>query len=434
MNENRSPKGLDGSDPRVQQRRALQLASNAKISERQRPVLPEGYNCALWSFQIPWAPFEYYLQNPCPETKPFLWSETFHVNNSEWMLFFGVEPMESEGGRSSMWIGVCNNLPTPITAYTRIDLYRPNTVIMGGSDLELVGEDIDTLNPCGQVQNKNKFGKFWWHKTPSDFARNLFNASGDDKKDKSFELLLTIRLDVKQGQSVNTANPNLWETSCKYLQPWVSARLHAVKAPYEDQIAQLEKEIQRQKERCNTIVGEKEAELKSAKEREDSARGDAIRLEAKLTESRLKEKQLQATVSKLENKMREQEAREKQLHQTIQRLEQKLKQSIQNVEELRKWGAQLQQQLKESAAREEILQTEKTRLEDYIKNTAIREERLTNAIKELESQLKSGKLNEDRMMSELRRLQHNVTDYREREDMLRASNSRLYQANTDEKV
>ena len=91
LEEHRSPRGLDMSDPRVAARKQLQNAGNAKLAERQRRVLPEGHSSALWSFQVPWAPFEHFLKNPCPETKPFLWSKPFPVANSEWMLFFGVE-------------------------------------------------------------------------------------------------------------------------------------------------------------------------------------------------------------------------------------------------------------------------------------------------------------------------------------------------------
>eukprot|EP01059_Diplonema_ambulator_P021159 TRINITY_DN3519_c0_g1_i3.p1 TRINITY_DN3519_c0_g1~~TRINITY_DN3519_c0_g1_i3.p1 ORF type:complete len:452 (+),score=158.85 TRINITY_DN3519_c0_g1_i3:1372-2727(+) len=415
LDEHRSPKGIDSSDPRVKERRRLQLEGNAKIVERQRPVLPEGHACALWSFQVPWEPFEYHLNNPCAETKPFLWSNAFHVANSEWMMFFGIEPMEAEN-RSSLWVGICNNLANSITAYTKIEVLVPGQGVCGS--VELLGEAVDTLHPCGQVFQKNKFGRFWWHKSPADLQRNLFRGTGDSDNQRSFELLLTIKLNVMNSTERSPApeeDPRLWETSMKYLKPWVEGRVAAAKVPLEERIKALEREVIQEKENGVLMVRAKEAELehlvqkeKEAQQREQAALAKVSQLEGKLHDAQMREDKLKQKIAHQEQYIKDQQKREQKLRDAITSLEDKLKHAAAREDQLKKWGAQLQGALNEAKAREEALIADKTRLEEYIKNTAIREERLQNGIRDLEGKLKEGRLMEDHLKTNVHRLQQNV--------------------------
>eukprot|EP01061_Rhynchopus_euleeides_P002189 TRINITY_DN11681_c0_g1_i2.p1 TRINITY_DN11681_c0_g1~~TRINITY_DN11681_c0_g1_i2.p1 ORF type:complete len:495 (+),score=214.30 TRINITY_DN11681_c0_g1_i2:46-1530(+) len=458
LDQNRSPKGVDTSDPRVQTRRLLQDAGNSKIASRQRRVLPEGHSCALWSFQVPWAPFEYYLkQNGAPEAKPFLWSKPFTVANTEWMMFFGVEPMEAEG-RSSLWLGICNNLATSVTAYTKVDVLIPSANSDCG-EVSNIGEAVDNLVPCGQAFQKNKFGRFWWHKSPQDFERLRFRGIGDSDAERSFEILLTVRLDPSNPTERTPApeeDPRLWETSRAYLAPWVHARVNGISEPLKAQIRGLESECEKERERGVAMLqsekekatmvlkakerdfAQREAELlakaDAAEQREKAAVEQCARAEAKLKDSLMREDKLKQQNSQLEKQVRELAAREKALKEQVGQLEGQLREAANREEQLRKWGQGLQQMVREGQAREEALTKEKNRLEEYIKNTQVREERFQAAIKELEYKLKENKMVNDHLRTDVQRLNNNVNDHREREDILRFSNARLYQANADEKL
>ncbi|KAJ9438664.1 hypothetical protein DIPPA_31590 [Diplonema papillatum] len=353
LDENRSPKNVDAGDPRVKVRKQLQSLANTKVSERQRQVLPEGYRCALWSFQVPWAPFEYYVSSPCPETKPFIWTAPFTVSNTEWMLFIGAEPMEAEN-RTSLWVAVCNNLTQPVTAYTKRSTSSP--------------------------------------------------APEED--------------------------PKLWETSCKYLRPWIASRAACMTAPLEDKLRHAEEALASAQKKARDAQAKEQAALK----REDAAIARAAKLEGSLSEAHQREEQSKKQLAGLEGKLKEAKTREDQLRVKLGNMEAKLKEAGVREAELRKWGKSLQQQVKESKDREDKLVKDNQRLEEHIKNTAIREERLQSAIRKLEADLKNGKLAEGYLLNTVQKLRYNVTDCQEREEMLRQSNGRLYQACTDERV
>ncbi|KAJ9453511.1 hypothetical protein DIPPA_04948 [Diplonema papillatum] len=431
LDENRSPKNVDAGDPRVKVRKQLQSLANTKVSERQRQVLPEGYRCALWSFQVPWAPFEYYVSSPCPETKPFIWTAPFTVSNTEWMLFIGAEPMEAEN-RTSLWVAVCNNLTQPVTAYTKLDLLVPTHSSHCGETVH-IGDAVDTLNSCGQVHQQNKFGRFWWHKSPEDFKRCLFKGAGDTGPDRSFELILTLNLDVRYPAERSPApeeDPKLWETSCKYLRPWIASRAACMTAPLEDKLRHAEEALASAQKKARDAQAKEQAALK----REDAAIARAAKLEGSLSEAHQREEQSKKQLAGLEGKLKEAKTREDQLRVKLGNMEAKLKEAGVREAELRKWGKSLQQQVKESKDREDKLVKDNQRLEEHIKNTAIREERLQSAIRKLEADLKNGKLAEGYLLNTVQKLRYNVTDCQEREEMLRQSNGRLYQACTDERV
>ena len=297
--------------------------------------------------------------------------------------------MEAEG-RSSLWIGICNNLATPVTAYTKLDLLVPSNEADCG-DVVTVGDAVDNLVPCGQVFQKNKFGRFWWHKSPADFEKMLFQGIGDTHGERSFEILLTVRLDPSNTTERSPApeeDPRLWETSRAYLTPWVHARVAGIADPLKAQIRGLESEcskerergvalVQSEKEKAAMVLKAKEREFAlrekelqdaadAAVEREQAALQQAARFEAKLKEALLREDKLKQHNAQLEKQVRELIAREKALKEKVAVLENQVREAAVREQELRKWGQGLQQMVRDGKAREEALTKEKTRLEEYV--------------------------------------------------------------------
>eukprot|EP01062_Namystynia_karyoxenos_P059398 TRINITY_DN50846_c0_g1_i1.p1 TRINITY_DN50846_c0_g1~~TRINITY_DN50846_c0_g1_i1.p1 ORF type:complete len:531 (+),score=199.64 TRINITY_DN50846_c0_g1_i1:93-1595(+) len=471
-----------GSDsPTARRRSELQTSGNELVAARQRPVLPEGTTCGLWSFTVPWAPFEHYLQTLAHDAKPFLWSQPFRLGGAEFMAFFGIERMEAESGRLALWMGVCNNLSLEVTVYNKMEVWMPGNLDTSPcGDSFLVGDAVDCFAPCGQNTGAGtSFGRFWWHLAPTDIIPCLYRGNGDAEGERSFDVLISLRLnpsDTRTRTPARNEDPHLWEVSKKYLQPWVqsvsTARVTAVCTPLHNRIdalmtdyeglkrqrleelreaaereerkvqelhrdygARLDALEQRRQEEAHQFkirLHQMEEEVKQEQQLRLDAQREKTQLQDRLREAAQREEQLHKHAAQLREQAQAAAQREVQLRQRGQQLEQRLAEACAREEALRKRGQELEHMLAEAAQREQQVRDQLAKLHDYIQGTVQREERFKADIQGLEARLRDAGVQSEALRRRIAVVEGEKRQCLEAEQMLRTSNSRLLAAAVDE--
>eukprot|EP01065_Artemidia_motanka_P017808 TRINITY_DN21214_c0_g1_i1.p1 TRINITY_DN21214_c0_g1~~TRINITY_DN21214_c0_g1_i1.p1 ORF type:complete len:528 (+),score=206.62 TRINITY_DN21214_c0_g1_i1:60-1586(+) len=471
--------GGQARSPTAQKGSELQAAANCLVATRQRAVLPEGSSCGMWSFSVPWAPFQHYLETLAADAKPFLWSQPFRLGGGEFMAFFGIERMEAENGRLCLWLGICNNLSQPVNVYSKTELWMPGTLDTSPcGETWLVGDAVDTLAPCGQ-QGAQSFGRFWWHVAPTDVQQHLFRAAGDGEDERSFDVFLSLRLNPQDGRTRSPArdeDPRLWDLSKRYISPWVqgiaTARVTAATTPLQARIQALVAEadgIRRQaledlraaaeneEKKLRDMEGHYTERLQNAEQRmqqleEDASRAEAMRqraetlrqqqqqeaqrreaaLEHKLRDSEQREDGLRKQLAQQQQHLEQAAQREGQLRQRGQQLEQRLAEAGAREEALRKRGSSLEGMLADAAKREEMLRENLSKLHDYIQGTQTREEKFRADITALEGRAREGASQQDALRRRIGVLEAEKQQAAANEAMLRDSNTRLLAAAVEE--
>lgn len=465
------------SSPTGRRRAELQQQGLGLLAARQRPVLPPGKTCGMWSFAIPWAPFAHYLETKEPDAKPFLWSQPFRLGAAEFTAFWGMERMEAQGGRLCVWMSLCNATFQPVNVYSKIEIWMPGSVDFSPcGEIFPVGDAVDTFAPCGGGSH----GRFWWHLAPEDVKPNLFRAAFDSENERSFEVLISLKLDPHDKRTRSPAkdeDPKLFDFSRKYMEPWlhgiIDARISSASTPLQTRIAALEAEseglakqrlhelreaAEREEQRLGEASEQAKAELMAAEQRRtDEVRqlsdkihqlGEHVRgLDEELAAGKKREEGLEGQLENaakqkvlFEKRIAEQQSQlaaaaalEKQLRGDLaasQRREAALKQQLQAAEQreqaLKQQVAGLQQQLEqcrvqlgEAARREAQLRQQVNSLTQQLNAAQQREDALRQRGTQLEKMLREGAEREASLNEQLVKINEYIQGTKTREERFR---------------